>query len=81
MLKIDRHFVEPIDSSPPEATIVRAIIEMAHGLGLSVIAGGVGRQGQLDILSEYGCDEFQGFLRASTLAPEAAAALVTARNG
>ena len=80
VLKIDRTFIEPIDSSSSEAALVRAIIEMAHGLGLSVVAEGVARQRQLEVLGQYGCDEAQGFLLAPTLTADAAAELVASYN-
>lgn len=79
-LKIDRSFVDHIDQSASGAAIARAIISLAHGIGLSVIAEGVAREGQLDFLKRHSCDEFQGFLRSRPLRPEAAAALVAAQN-
>ena len=79
-LKIDRNFVEQIDRSASGAAIVRAIVSLAHGIGLSVIAEGVTREGQLDFLKRHACDEFQGHLRSRPLPPEAAAALVSAQN-
>jgi diguanylate cyclase (GGDEF)-like protein/PAS domain S-box-containing protein len=79
-LKLDRRFVEPIDSSPSDATIVSAIIEMAHALGLSVIADGVARKEQLEFLRHHACDEFQGFLMGLPLAPEGAAELIASQS-
>ena len=79
-LKIDRNFVDQIDRSASGAAIVRAIVSLAHGIGLSVIAEGVAREAQLDFLKRHSCDEFQGYLRSRPLPPEAAAALVSAQN-
>ena len=61
-LKIDQAFVKNLAESAQDVAIVRAIIAMAHGLGLTVIAEGVESEAQLAILREEGCDEVQGFL-------------------
>jgi EAL domain-containing protein (putative c-di-GMP-specific phosphodiesterase class I) len=50
--------------------MVRAIIEMSHGLGLSVVAEGVSRPEQLSLLRLDRCDEFQGSLLSPPLPPE-----------
>jgi predicted signal transduction protein with EAL and GGDEF domain/FixJ family two-component response regulator len=61
-LKIDRGFVNEITSNPGSAAIVRAIVGMAHSLGLSVIAEGVETEGQLGFLRALCCEEMQGYL-------------------
>jgi EAL domain-containing protein (putative c-di-GMP-specific phosphodiesterase class I) len=61
-LKIDRAFVKDLAAGSKDVAITRAIIAMAHGLGLSVVAEGVESEEQLAILREEGCDEVQGFL-------------------
>jgi diguanylate cyclase (GGDEF)-like protein/PAS domain S-box-containing protein len=60
-LKIDRSFVTDLTSSRADAGIVRAIVEMAHGSSLSVIAEGVETREQFQYLQRYGCDEMQGY--------------------
>ena len=66
-LKIDREFVRGIDEGRQGVAIVTAIIELAHGLGLQVIAEGVETERQLELLSARGCDLFQGYLAAAPL--------------
>jgi diguanylate cyclase (GGDEF)-like protein/PAS domain S-box-containing protein len=60
-IKIDRSFVADIKQSDDDATIVEAIISMAHSLNLKVIAEGVENSEQLQFLASRNCDEVQGF--------------------
>jgi diguanylate cyclase (GGDEF)-like protein len=60
-LKIDRAFISGLDGSPQDRSIVRAIIELAHGLGLSVTAEGVETSAVQEWLRHAGCDTAQGY--------------------
>jgi diguanylate cyclase len=60
-LKIDRSFIRDLTANPDGASIVRAIISLAHSLRLKVIAEGVESDEQLAALRELGCDQYQGY--------------------
>ncbi len=66
-LKIDRSFVMDLPDDSDSATIARAIVALAHSMGLSVVAEGVETQEQREFLIECGCDELQGFLFAKPM--------------
>ena len=61
-LKVDRSFVSDITEDEGDASIVSAIISMAHSLGLTVVAEGVETTEQLSLLQEKKCEYVQGFL-------------------
>jgi len=69
-LKIDRAFLSDITSSSQNLAIVRAVITMCRGLGITVIAEGVETKEQLDILRKLHCDEYQGYLFSPPVAPK-----------
>jgi diguanylate cyclase (GGDEF)-like protein/PAS domain S-box-containing protein len=60
-IKIDRTFVINLGRNPQSAAIIRAVIGLGHGLGISIVAEGVETQDQLNFLVEAGCDAVQGY--------------------
>jgi EAL domain-containing protein (putative c-di-GMP-specific phosphodiesterase class I) len=68
-LKIDISFIADLETDPGDAAITEAIIALARGLGLRVVAEGVGTRAQLDFLDVRGCECFQGFWASKALPP------------
>ncbi|MGY4712647.1 putative bifunctional diguanylate cyclase/phosphodiesterase [Mycolicibacterium sp. CBM1] len=60
-VKLDRRFVAPVTGDTRAAVVVRAVVNMAHELGLSTVAEGIERVDTLERLREYGCDVGQGY--------------------
>jgi EAL domain-containing protein (putative c-di-GMP-specific phosphodiesterase class I) len=75
-LKVDRSFVAGLGRDPEQTAIVDAIVRLAQALGLGVIAEGVERVEQLEVLRELGCDLVQGYLFAHPEPPEVAEAML-----
>ncbi|HSG22412.1 MAG TPA: EAL domain-containing protein [Azonexus sp.] len=71
ILKIDRSFVMECDRDIDGMAIPSAVISLGHSLGLSIVAEGVERQGQFEVLRSQGCEEFQGYLFSRALPGEA----------
>jgi diguanylate cyclase (GGDEF)-like protein len=69
-LKIDRIFISDLESDESDRAITEASVNLAHALGLKVVAEGVETPGQLEILREMGCDEMQGYLYSPPVPPE-----------
>lgn len=76
-VKLDRSFVQTIDSDRGARHLVRAVIDVAQGLGLDVIAEGVETEAQRMELVAVGCPVMQGYLFAHPGPPEAIEALMT----
>ncbi len=70
-LKIDISFIADLETDPQDAAITEAIIGLARGLNLRVVAEGVGTRAQLEFLDARGCDCFQGFLYCEPLPADA----------
>jgi EAL domain-containing protein (putative c-di-GMP-specific phosphodiesterase class I) len=69
-LKIDRFFIEDAPTSKDSELIVKSIIDLAHGLNLTVTAEGVETAEQMRLLRDLGCDVAQGYFVARPLEPE-----------
>jgi diguanylate cyclase len=69
-LKIDRSFINDMATNADAASIVKAIISLAHSLRLKVVAEGVETAAQLQQLRDLGCDQFQGFYRSAAVLPD-----------
>ncbi|WP_421134064.1 EAL domain-containing protein [Alteromonas sp. A079] len=76
-LKIDKAFIDDIAKSSVDRHMAAAIINIAHNLGLKVVAEGVEEEDQLDILRRYDCEMLQGFLYSRPLSAERFEKLLT----
>jgi diguanylate cyclase (GGDEF)-like protein/PAS domain S-box-containing protein len=61
-IKVDRAFVINLGRNPQSAAIISAVIDLGHGLGMSLVAEGVETLEQLTFLADEGCDAVQGYL-------------------
>lgn len=80
-LKIDQSFVAGLADDARDRTIVRTVIQLAHGLDMEVVAEGVETSVSLDLLRQAGCDAGQGFLFAKPMPAAAFAAFVNQWKG
>jgi EAL domain-containing protein (putative c-di-GMP-specific phosphodiesterase class I) len=78
-LKIDRSFVQHVDSDPESRAIVETILNLAGGLRMTVVAEGVENEGQRTRLLDLGCDVGQGFLFSKPVEAEAAEQLLSSQ--
>ena len=80
-LKIDRSFVAELPGNESSAAIAGAVIDLAHAMGLGVVAEGVETRQQLDFLRARGCHEVQGFLFCRPLPVDECRAVLARRTG
>ena len=67
VLKIDRSFIQDIETDPSDSAIVSGIVGLAQNLDMKTVAEGAETEGQREILRTLGCDSFQGYLVAKPL--------------
>jgi diguanylate cyclase (GGDEF)-like protein/PAS domain S-box-containing protein len=79
-IKIDRAFVMNLGRNPQSAAIVRAVIDLGHGMNMSIVAEGVETLEQLGFLAEEGCDSVQGYLLGKPMPIETYHGLVGRSN-
>ncbi|EJT04765.1 EAL domain-containing protein [Rhizobium sp. CCGE 510] len=70
-IKIDKYFITDLEGDPKSQTIVRCIVDLAHGLDMQVTAEGVETPAQAEWLQSVGCDRLQGYLVSRPLPVEA----------
>ena len=61
-IKIDKSFVINVDTNKDDEVVVRSTIDLAHNLGLTVVAEGVESETAMEVLKKYNCDIAQGYL-------------------
>ena len=76
-LKLDRGFIARLASGDDDPVLVRAILDMAHALGLVVVAEGIETEEQATVLRELGCERAQGYALARPAAAEVIFELVS----
>lgn len=80
-LKIDKVFIEDLAVDQNDTILVHAMVNLAHNLGLRVVAEGVETTEQLGILAEMGCDEYQGYLYSKPISAADLEHLMTVEKG
>ena len=66
-IKIDKSFVKNVDTNKDDEVVVRSTIDLAHNLGLTVVAEGVEDEAAMNVLKKYNCDIAQGYLISRAL--------------
>ena len=80
VLKIDKSFVRGLGENNEDTAIVRMVVDLAHTLGMEVVAEGVETEEQETLLKEMGCDMAQGFFFSKPLPPEAASEFLNSNH-
>jgi len=76
LLKLDRGFVEGMTGGGPDAVVAQSIVALGRSLGIPVLAEGIERREQAEMLLGLGCEQGQGYLFSRPLSAEAAGALL-----
>jgi len=76
-LKIDKSFIRNLSVEPKALSIAKAIVSMAHSIGLKTVAEGVESREQLEFLRDMGCDQIQGYIFSRPLPENEMANLIT----
>jgi len=79
-IKIDRSFVDNMDREPEATALVRALLGLGHGLGLTVTAEGVEQPAQAEALLDQGCQQAQGYLYARAMSASDATNFIAANR-
>ncbi|MDP1940972.1 MAG: EAL domain-containing protein, partial [Gallionella sp.] len=79
-MKLDRAFVTVLPEDPRALAVVKAMTQLGHELGMTVVAEGCERQEEIDILLEAGVDAIQGFFYARPMPDEALLNWLQVRN-
>jgi EAL domain-containing protein (putative c-di-GMP-specific phosphodiesterase class I) len=79
-LKVDKSFVDDLDTNADDMAITTAVISLAHSLNLKVVAEGVERESHVTALSALGCEYAQGFYFYRPLPPDEFAALLAPKG-
>ncbi len=79
-VKIDKTFVTHLMTNESDATIVRAIIDLAHSLGCNAVAEGVENQETMETITAWGCDTAQGYYIGAPLDPNAFLSFMTSEK-
>jgi predicted signal transduction protein with EAL and GGDEF domain len=79
-IKIDRSFVENVELEAEASALVRGLMGLGHGLGLTVLAEGVEQVAQAEVLLAQGCDQAQGFLYGNAMPAAEALTFIAAHS-
>ncbi|MGC9962720.1 MAG: EAL domain-containing protein, partial [Acidimicrobiales bacterium] len=80
IVKVDRVFITDVDREPASGSIVRALVGLAHDLGMTVVAEGVETEEQYERVVSLGCDAYQGFLFSESMPSQELGQMMDARQ-
>lgn len=81
IIKVGRELIDNVDTKVEQAAIIRALIVMAHELGMKVVAKAVETQTEYEFLREAGCDQVQGYYLSEPIDNDAVSALLAKQGG